>query len=75
MRVDRERFRKSVGECSQRQMGDLCQVSDDEVLLCIYDEGFLMGFEEGFEQAGGSSTPVPGPPVSIIVTPGKPEQN
>ena len=75
MRVDRERYRKALGECSHRQVFDQCYIEGDDMLLCIYDEGFLIGFEQGFEACEQSGHPTAGASTTIIFTPGIPQPN
>ena len=62
MKVARERFEACVGHCSRRQ-GLNCIIEDEDVYLCIFDEGFLLGYEAGVE----SVTPKA---LRITLTPG-----
>jgi hypothetical protein len=72
VRVNRERHRNALGECSQREMGHNCRVSDEWVDLCIFDEGFLLGFEEGFEEGSKQTA---GVATTIILIPGTVRDN
>ena len=71
VRVNRERHRNALGECSQREMGHNCRVSDEWVDLCIFDEGFLLGFEEGLQQ----NNPTPAVGTTLILIPGTVQAN
>jgi hypothetical protein len=65
MRVTPERWKKT-----RRVLCHESQLFEDEILLCAFDEGFLLGFE--FAQ---SSSPNPGVPVRMVLTPQSPKEN
>ena len=72
MRVVRARWTKAVGEChNNNKPGDHCRLYSREwVDLCLFDEGFLLGYE-----FAKSSSPSPDVPTTIKVTPGEPQLN
>ena len=74
MRVVRARWTKAVGKChNDGNPGDHCRLYSREwVDVCLFDEGFLLGFEAGWE-AAKDNPPSPTSAVRMVLTPGQPK--
>lgn len=64
MKVSKERWNHTGHECrpDSRPIGE-------DVLLCVFDEGFLLGFEAGVNSV------TPDKAVKMTLTPSKPRRN